>query len=195
MHSLVQIEFGKPGKVLQITERPLPEPDRGQARVKLVLSPIHNHDLATINGTYGSLPDLPYVPGTEAVGVVDKLGEGVTNLAVGQRVAGGATGAWAEYYLIDASRAITVLDTIADETAAQLISMPLSARLLLEKMDVKPGDWIIQNTANGAVGKMLAGFGADMGINVVGAARRGRQGTRRSGHCQCGFERDRGVAG
>ena len=53
-----------------------------------------------------------------------------------------------------------------------MVSMPLSARMLIEDFGVKSGDWIIQNAANGAVGKMLAGFAADHGVNVVGLVRR-----------------------
>jgi NADPH:quinone reductase len=172
MRSVVYERFGDPAEVLRLGERPMPEPGPGQVRVRLTLSPIHNHDLMTIAGHYGSLPSLPAVPGTEAVGVVEAVGDGVTNLRPGQRVAGGAAAIWAESYLVDARRAVPVPDSIGDETAAQLISMPLSARLLLEVMGVKRGDWIIQNAANGAVGKLLVGFGADLGVNVVGLVRR-----------------------
>ena len=85
MKAVVFEEFGSPRKVLKLTDRPMPEPGPGQVRVKLVLSPIHNHDLMIITGHYGFKPQLPHVPGTEALGVVDKLGDGVTNLSVGQR--------------------------------------------------------------------------------------------------------------
>ena len=90
MKAVVFEEFGSPRKVLRLVERPMPEPGPGQVRVKLVLSPIHNHDLMIVTGHYGYKPQLPHVPGTEALGVVDKLGDGVTNLKVGQRVTGGA---------------------------------------------------------------------------------------------------------
>lgn len=172
MQSVMFDAFGSPAKVLRTAERPMPEPGAGQVRVKMVLSPIHNHDLMTITGHYGYKPPLPAVGGTEAVGVVDALGEGVTNLKVGQRVAGGGSETWSDYYLGDARRLVPVPDAIPDEIACQMVSMPLSARLLLEVMAVKPGDWIIQNAANGAVGKMLAGFGADLGVHVVGLVRR-----------------------
>ncbi|MET3927961.1 zinc-binding dehydrogenase [Devosia sp. 2618] len=172
MRSVSYAEFGDPTKVLQLVERAVPQPGKGQVRIKLLLSPIHNHDLATIQGTYGIKPALPAVPGTEAVGVVDALGEGVTNLSVGQRVMGGATEAWAEYYLGDAARLIPVPDSVDDATASQLISMPLSAKMLLADLDVKAGDWIIQNAANGAVGKLLNQFAAEAGVHVVNLVRR-----------------------
>src|SRR6476659_10045496 len=90
MRALIHTAFGDPAEVLEVAERPLPEPGPGQVRVRTLLSPIHNHDLWTIRGTYGFKPELPAASGTEAVGVVDALGEGVEGLRVGQRVSGGA---------------------------------------------------------------------------------------------------------
>ena len=172
MRSVSYAEFGDATEVLELVERELPQPGRGQVRIKLLLSPVHNHDLMTIKGVYGIKPELPSVPGTEAVGVVDALGEGVDNLKVGQRVMGGASAAWAEYYLGEAARLIPVPDSVDDATACQLISMPLSAKMLLADLDVRSGDWIIQNAANGAVGKLLNQFAAEAGVHVVNLVRR-----------------------
>lgn len=164
--------FGPPQDVLSSEEVETPKPGKGQVLVKMVLSPVHNHDLMIVAGQYGSLPELPAVPGTEAVGVVEALGEGVDKLVVGQRVAGGASQTWAQFYLADAAGLVPVPDSVSDETACQLIAMPLSAKVLLETLDVKPGDWIVQNAANGLVGKLVARFGAERGINVLGLVRR-----------------------
>jgi len=172
MKSVVFDEFGSPGKVLRVEERPVPEPGQGQVRVRMMLSPIHNHDLMIVTGHYGYKPSLPHVPGTEALGVVDKLGEGVSTLKVGQRVTGGASAAWAEYYLASAQSLVPLPDGIDDGTACQLVAMPMSAVRLLADLEVKPGDWIVQNAANGAVGKMLARFAAERGINVLNVVRR-----------------------
>lgn len=172
MQRATHSKFGSPQDVLSGEEAETPTPGQGQVLVKMVLSPVHNHDLMIIAGQYGSLPDLPAVPGTEAVGVVEALGEGVDSLVVGQRVAGGASQTWAQYYLADAARLVPVPDGVSDETACQLIAMPLSAKVLLETLDVKPGDWIVQNAANGLVGKLVARFGAERGINVLGLVRR-----------------------
>ena len=172
MRSVSYAEFGDATEVLEVVERALPQPGKGQVRIKLLLSPVHNHDLMTIKGVYGIKPELPSVPGTEAVGVVDALGEGVDHLKVGQRVMGGASAAWAEYYLGEAARLIAVPDGVDDATACQLISMPLSAKILLADLDVKAGDWIIQNAANGAVGKLLNQFAGEAGVHVVNLVRR-----------------------
>ena len=172
MRALIHSTFGDPTEVLEVAERPLPEPGPGEVRVRTVLATIHNHDLWTIRGTYGFTPDLPAASGTEAVGIVDALGEGVDTLKVGQRVSGGAFGVWAEYFVAKAAGLIPVPDAVSDETAAQLVSMPFSALALLDSLDLEPGDWMVQNTANGAVGKLVAQFAPARGIHVLGLVRR-----------------------
>ncbi|GAA1214685.1 zinc-binding dehydrogenase [Microbacterium maritypicum] len=173
MRALIHSRFGEAEDVLAVEERPVPEPAAGQVRLRIVLSPIHNHDLWTVRGTYGFKPELPAASGTEALGIVDALGEGVEHLAVGQRVAtGGTFGAWAEYIVANAAGLIPVLDSLSDESAAQLVSMPFSTISLLQFLDVNEGDWIVQNAANGAVGRMLAQLGAARGVHVLGLVRR-----------------------
>ncbi|WP_092095754.1 zinc-binding dehydrogenase [Curtobacterium sp. UNCCL20] len=172
MRAVVHETFAEPADVLTVAERPVPQPGPGQVLVRTVLSPIHNHDLWTVRGTYGFKPELPAQSGTEALGVVEALGEGVDRLQVGQRVAGGTFGVWAEYYVADAAGLIPVPDAMSDEAAAQLVSMPFSAISLLHSLDLHEGDWMIQNAANGAVGRMVAQLAAARGINVVGLVRR-----------------------
>ncbi|WP_416393303.1 MULTISPECIES: zinc-binding dehydrogenase [unclassified Curtobacterium] len=172
MRAVVHHEFGEPADVLTAEDRPVPTPGAGEVLVRTVLSPIHNHDLWTIRGTYGFKPELPAASGTEALGVVEALGEGVTNLTVGQRVAGGTFGVWAEYYVANAAGLVPVPDAMTDEDAAQLVSMPFSAISLLHSLDLHEGDWLIQNAANGAVGRMVAQLGKARGINVIGLVRR-----------------------
>lgn len=173
MHALIHHTFGEAEDVLALEERPVPQPGPGQVRLRVALSPIHNHDLWTVRGTYGFKPELPAASGTEALGVVDALGDGVEHLVVGQRVAtGGTFGAWAEYIVANAAGLIPVPDGLSDESAAQLVSMPFSTISLLQFLDVNEGDWIVQNAANGAVGRMLAQLGAARGVNVLGLVRR-----------------------
>ncbi|UJW84090.1 zinc-binding dehydrogenase [Devosia sp. SL43] len=172
MRSVVYESFGVPEQVLKLGDRPKPVPGQGQALVRMSLSPIHNHDLMTAAGSYGIKPALPAVGGTEAVGVVEALGEGVSNLSIGQRVAGGAAQTWAEYYLVDAARALVVPDSISDETACQLLSMPLSAKMIIVDLGVKPGEWLVQNAGNGAVGKLVSRFAREQGIHVLSLVRR-----------------------
>jgi NADPH2:quinone reductase len=173
MRALIHHQFGDPSEVLAVEDVDTPQPDAGQVRVRTLLSPIHNHDLWTIRGTYGFKPELPARAGTEAVGIVDALGEGVTSLAVGQRVAtGGTFGVWAEYFTAKAAALIPVDESLSDEVAAQLVSMPFSAISLLDTLEIGEGDWFVQNAANGAVGRLVAQLAVARGVNVVGLVRR-----------------------
>ena len=116
---------------------------------------------------------MPAIGGSEAVGFIDALGDRVTGFQLGQRVAVASVhGSWAEYFLAPVAALVPVPDAIPDEAAAQLIAMPFSAVMLLEFLEVKSGDWVAQNTANGAVGKMLAMLAASRGVNVVNLVRR-----------------------
>ena len=166
MRAALYETFGEPSTVLKTGDRPMPEPGAGQVRVKMTRAAIHNHDLWTIRGSYGVRPPLPAIGGSEGAGLVDALGEGVTDLAVGQRVCGFAiAGAWAEYFVCAAP--LPLPDAISDELGCQLVAMPLSAMTLLEHYKVEPGEWLVQNAANGAVGKTLATIAKARGIQVV----------------------------
>ncbi|WP_176057648.1 zinc-binding dehydrogenase [Paraburkholderia sp. BCC1876] len=173
MRSVLYSAFGNPAEVLQLAERPTPNPGAGQVRIKATLSPIHNHDLWTIRGQYGYKPTLPAVGGTEVAGVIDAVGEGVAHVKVGQRVVvAGIHEAWADYVLAPAAAVIPLPDAVSDEVGCQLIAMPLSAVMLLEYLHLEAGQWFIQNTANGAVGKTLAMLANSRGIHVVNLVRR-----------------------
>lgn len=173
MRSAIYTTFGEPADVLALGDSPIPQPGPGEVRIKTLLAPIHNHDLWTVRGKYGYKPTLPAIGGSEAAGIVEALGEGVEGITIGQRVmAASVHGTWAEYFIAPARMVIPVPDGIADEAAAQLIAMPLSALMLLEFLQAEPGQWIVQNTANGAVGKTLAMLAAARGVHVLGLVRR-----------------------
>lgn len=112
MRSIVYQQFGDPSEVLELGERPLPEPGPGEVRVKMTLSPIHNHDLWTIRGSYGVKPNLPAQAGSEAAGVIEALGEGVSGLSIGQRIVTNAPGTWSEAFIAKAQGVIPLPDAI-----------------------------------------------------------------------------------
>lgn len=173
MRSVAHDTFGAPEQVLTEREVPTPSAGPGQLLVRMVLSPIHNHDLVTVRGAYGVKPALPAVGGTEAVGVVEAVGDGVEPDLVGQRVAvAGSPGTWAEHFVAPAGAVIPVPESMSDEAAAQLISMPFSAITLVEFLGVGPGDWVVQTASNGAVGKIVAVLAKSRGINLVNLVRR-----------------------
>ncbi len=173
MRSAIHDVFGDPAEVLALADSLIPEPGPGKVRIRTLLSPIHNHDLWTVRGNYGYKPALPAIGGSEAVGIVDAVGDGVDAALVGQRFAvAGVHGSWAEYFIASAAGLVPVPDAIPDEAAAQLIAMPFSAITLLESLGVAEGDWVAQNTANGAVGKTLAMLAKARGVNVINLVRR-----------------------
>ena len=174
MRSATYDHFGKPTEVLSIGDRPTPEPKANEVRVKTVLASIHNHDLLTIRGQYGFKPEMPAIGGSEAVGIIDAVGSDVKNLKVGQRVAAASVQAtWAEYFVAVEDMVFPMPDSLDDEMAAQLIAMPLSALMLIEFLELKSGQWVIHNAANGAVGKSLAMLAAARGINTINVVRSG----------------------
>lgn len=173
MRSALHQQFGEPADVLVFGDSPMPEPGPGEVRIRMRLAPIHNHDVWTIRGQYGYKPKLPAVGGSEGLGTIDAIGEGVAGFTIGQRVtAASGRGTWAESFVAAAAMVIPMPEVIADDVAAQLVAMPLSAIMLLEFLNVEPGQWIVQNAANGAVGKALAMLAAARGVNVLSLVRR-----------------------
>jgi NADPH:quinone reductase-like Zn-dependent oxidoreductase len=172
MQALTHSTFGEPAAVISLTDVPKPEPGPGEVRLRMLRSPIHNHDLATIRGVYGYKPKLPATGGTEMIGVVDACGEGVSAPAVGTRVAYLSRWGWAEYALATASQCVPLPDSISDDMGAQLLAMPVSAVVLLDELHVQPGAWIAQNAAGGAVGKLLMALAQEAGVNIVNLVRR-----------------------
>lgn len=164
MRAAIHTQFGDPAKVLELGERPTPQPGKGQVRVAMRRAPIHNHDLWTVRGNYGYKPELPAIGGSEAAGVIDALGEGVEGLQVGQRVvAAGVHEAWAEYFRRRLRRGAVA------GWPGRRARLPVD-RHAAERADAhripagEKGDWIVQNTANGAVGKTVAMLAAARGI-------------------------------
>ena len=171
MRALRYERLGEPTDVIAPAELPTPEPNAGEVRLRMLRSPIHNHDLSTIRGTYGVQPPLPAIGGTEMLGVVDAAGSGAA-LPIGMRVSAVVQGAWAQYVIAPVSLCVPTPDGVDDDTASQLMAMPLSALILLDDLRVEPGDWIVQNAANGAVGRIVMRLAQARGINVLNLVRR-----------------------
>jgi len=174
MKAAIHDTFGEPIDVLNAVEIDKPTAGAGEVLVKMTLSPIHNHDLWTIRGNYGYKPELPgAIGGSEALGTVEAVGEGVDDAMIGKRVSiAGVHGTWAEYFVAPAAGVLPLPDMISDVAGAQLIAMPFSAISLLETLKAKKGDWIIQTAANGAVGKIMVTLAKARGINLLNLVRR-----------------------
>lgn len=173
MKAVTYTTFGTPVDVVRVSDEPKPEPGAGQVQVRMTLSPIHNHDLWTIRGSYGYKPELPATAGSEAAGVVEAVGAGVDEKLIGQRVAvAGVPGAWADYFVAPAAGIVPLPEAVSDEVGSQLLAMPLSALALLEQLPLKAGDWLVQTAANGTVGKLMVGMARERGIKVLNLVRR-----------------------
>ncbi len=174
MFAAIHNTFGDPIQVMEVADVTTPDPAAGQVLVKMILSPIHNHDLWTVRGEYGYKPALPAaIGGTEAVGVITDVGAGVDEAMIGQRVAvAGINGTWAQYFVAPAIGVMPLPPQIEDTLGAQLIAMPFSAISLLESLDVSAGDWVVQTAANGAVGKIMAVLAKARGVNLLNLVRR-----------------------
>jgi NADPH:quinone reductase len=118
MRTTVYSRYGDPADVLAIEDAPVPQPGPGEVRIRMVMASIHNHDLLTIRGEYGVKPDLPAFAGSEATGIVDALGDGVTHLQIGQRVAASGKGTWSDHYLAQAASVVPLPGQIPDSAAA-----------------------------------------------------------------------------
>lgn len=167
-------EFGKPEEVLRLETIEAPEPGPGEVRVRLLASCINPSDLGMIGGTYGRLRELPAVAGKEGVGEVEAVGPGVTELRPGTRVRfPGEEGAWREYAVAAENSIDTVPEGVPVEQAALSFVNPPTAYCLLHKIvALQPGDWIVQNAGNSAVGLSVIQLARAMGVKTISQVRR-----------------------
>ena len=166
--------FGKPLEVLQLEQTAQPEPQSDEVRVRLEAASINPSDYGMIGGSYGRLRELPAVAGREGVGIVDAIGEGVTSVELGARVRfPGDDGAWQEHACIAAEELLVVPGAVPVEQAAISFINPPTAYCLLQKVvDLKPGDWIVQNAGNSAVGLSVIQMAKAFGYKTISQVRR-----------------------
>ncbi len=156
-------------EVLRWDEVDVKEPGRGQARVRHTAVGLNYIDTYHRTGLYPA--ELPMTPGMEGAGVVEAVGEGVTDLAPGQRVAyaGGPPGAYAEVRLIPADRLVPLPDDIDDQTAAAMMLKGMTAEYLLRRTyAVSPGETILWHAAAGGVGLIACQWAESLGVKVIG---------------------------
>ena len=163
-------ETGGPD-VLRYEEVAVGEPGPGQVRLRHAAVGLNYADTYFRNGTY-PIP-MPNGLGVEAAGVVEALGEGVTNVAVGDRVTYtgfiNTLGAYATQRLIPAAPLIRLPDSISCETAAAMTMRGLTSAYLMRRIhDFKPGDSILLHAAAGGVGLIVAQWAKLLGLTVIG---------------------------
>ena len=167
-----------PQDLIRAVEFNTPALTAGQALVAVLAAPINPSDLLMLTGGYGMLPPLPAVGGSEGVGRVEALGPqtDTTNagLSVGQTVLLPAgSGTWATHLVAEARRLVPIPAGADPQQLAMLTVNPATASLLLtEFVTLAPGDWVIQNVANSAVGGYLVQLAKLRGIKTMNIVRR-----------------------
>ncbi|WP_027283369.1 quinone oxidoreductase family protein [Rubritepida flocculans] len=168
-HAIRIHEHGGPEK-MRWEEVPLPAPKPGEALVRHHAVGLNYIDVYFRTGLY-KLPALPAVLGMEGAGVVEAIGEGVTEVAVGDRVAyaTGPVGAYAEARTLKADRLVPVPENIPLELAAAMMLQGMTAQYLLRTTyRVKPGETILIHAAAGGVGLIMVQWAKHLGCTVIG---------------------------
>jgi NADPH:quinone reductase-like Zn-dependent oxidoreductase len=155
----------------------MPEPGApgpNQVLIGVEFSPINPNDLSVAQGTYAFRPPLPAVIGNEGVGRVLALGPGVESVKIGDRVLAPLSSfTWRERMVVPAG-GLSPLPPDADpqQLAMLGINPPTAALLLSEYIDLKPGEWVVQNAANSGVGRWVIAFAKTRGLKTVNIVRR-----------------------
>jgi NADPH:quinone reductase-like Zn-dependent oxidoreductase len=170
---IVISEFGGP-EVLKVVEEPsLPEPKPGEVRIKVLATSAAFTDVMIRKGKYPDVREKPpFSPGYDMVGLVDSLGEGVTGLQVGQRVADlTVIGAYSEYICLPEDRLTPVPDGLDSAEAVSLILSYITAYQMLRRIsEVKKAQSILVHGAGGAVGTAMLQLGKTLGLEMFGTA-------------------------
>ena len=164
------IRFHKTGgpEVLQLEEVSVGEPAEGQVRLRQTAIGVNFIDTYHRTGLY-PMP-LPSGLGSEAAGVVEAVGPGVTGLAAGDRVAytGGPVGSYAEIRLYPADRLVKIPAGISDQQAASMMLKGMTVQFLIHRtFKVKSGDTVLWHAAAGGVGLIASQWLKALGVNVI----------------------------
>lgn len=168
MKAITYATYGGP-EVLSLSEVEEPHAGPGQVRLKVVAAAVNPLDHKIRNGWMPQMaPPFPIIPGLEAAGVVDEVGEGVTGVSVGDEVLGWVTGGYAEYALAgDFAPKPAGLDW--DTAAALPVAVETSVRVL-DTLKVEAGDTLLLHGAAGVVGAVAVQLAVARGATVIGTA-------------------------
>jgi mitochondrial enoyl-[acyl-carrier protein] reductase / trans-2-enoyl-CoA reductase len=167
-------DYGAPEAVAHCIEAPdVGAPGPGEIVFDVLAFPINPADISFCRGNYRLHPPLPATPGAECVGRVVAVGAGVNDIRPGDLVANMQRENWVQRRRISAEDAIPLPSGLDIQQAAMLRINPATALLLLEDhVDLKPGDWVIQNVANSAVGRHLIVIAKAKGVRTLNVVRR-----------------------
>lgn len=176
MRAILVRAFGGPG-VLKPESVPDPEAGPGQLRVRVHAAGVNPYDTYMRAGGYALSPPLPYVPGADAAGVVDRVGGGVTGVTLGQRVYIGGTaasrawGAYAEYAVCEPRQVRPLPDRLTFAQGAGVNVPYITAWVaLFARGGARPGDTVFVHGASGAVGLAATQLARAAGLIAIGSA-------------------------
>ncbi|WP_339096441.1 NADPH:quinone oxidoreductase family protein [Deinococcus sp. VB343] len=168
----IRVERTGTPEVMELREVDVPQPRPGQVRLKVEAVGINFADALNVGGQYLTAPKLPYTPGMELAGTVDALGEGVSGVQVGQRVAAlGGTGGLAEYAVVPAAGLVPVPESF---TPAQAAAFPVSYMTAYHALKTlgrgEAGEWVLVQAAAGALGTASVQLAGALGMKVIALA-------------------------
>lgn len=172
-HAAVYEKHGDPASVLEWKPVALPHLGSHDVQVALECAVIHPSDFGIIAGSYGRPRPAPAVAGREGVGRVERVGASVTRFRPGERVRMPTdAGVWCERVICSEEDLLVVPDDLEPEAAAQsFVNPPAAMRLLEDFVSLKPGDIVLQNAGNSAVGRAVAFLAHRHGIRVFSLVR------------------------
>ena len=168
------VRFHAPGapEVLKLEELDLPEPAAGEVRIRHTAIGLNFQDIYARSGAY-PFP-LPSGLGTEAAGVVEAVGPGVTDFQVGERVcyiSGPVLGACATHRNYPAARLLKSPAHMSDEQLAAMMLKAMTVEYLVQRCyQVKPGQFVLWHAAAGGVGLLAGQWGRHIGARMIGVA-------------------------
>ena len=170
MKAVLSKQPGGP-ETLVLEEVEAPSAGPGQVVLDIKAIGVNFPDVLIIQDMYQFKPERPFSPGGEVSGVVSSVGEGVTNLKVGDRVIGSTGwGGMREQIAVDAARCIPIPDSMPfDQAAAFIMTYGTSHYALKDRGDVKPGETLLVLGAAGGVGLAAVELGKAMGMTVIAA--------------------------
>lgn len=168
---MVVTKFGAPD-VLKILEKPVPQPKPGEVLIRTKTIGLNFADVMGRLGLYPSIPNPPFVPGIELAGIVEKVGEGIKSLCVGDRVvAFSKQGAYAEYGCVMAEHARVIPENMSFEEAAAFSVTYFSAyHGLVTLANMQRGEKLLLHAAAGGVGTAAIQICKHLGIEVFATA-------------------------
>ena len=172
MKSIIVHEYGGP-EVMKLEDVPTPEPGPGQVLVKIEAAGVNPVDTYLRSGNHAHAPALPYTPGKDASGVIEKTGDGISRFHVGDRVytAGSVTGTYGEYALCEEKHLGRLPNNVGFEQGAGIWTPYATAyRALFQKAGARSGETVLIHGASGGVGLAALQWAKNAGLTVIGSA-------------------------